>query len=153
MSAEQLHRHLDETRAFKHIVSALQVEEGAALSGGGKHHRIELICQRFSEKQIGLLLGVQIACANCGSPINPIRARNKKAGRAKRPGRLFVAVVCAQAQSVGCSKGKAATAAVARLAKAIRTAQQPSHTPAPPEPAPAPRRTDQGDMFSTAVRR
>jgi hypothetical protein len=105
---------------FRHIAGALQVEAGTLLASGRQHRRIELHAGRYTNQQIARLLAVRVACAACQCPVAPFRKRHgKAAGRAERPGRLFVSVACELGQNVGCARGKAASEATERLAAAI----------------------------------
>jgi hypothetical protein len=118
-----LPRRLVAHPVWKHVAPAVTVESGTLLASGRKHRRFEVRTARFSFAQIAKILSAQIACAACGSPIHPFRRRaGKSAGRAERPGRLFIALTCELSQSIACSRGNAASDAYAEL---IWTLQRP----------------------------
>lgn len=111
---------LIEHACFPHIAGRLHVEQGTKLASGNIHRRVELDCTGLTERQLAMVLGVRVACAACGATICPFRRRfGKSAGRANRPGRLFTSVACPLDVHIGCSRGKAASDATARLAEAI----------------------------------
>lgn len=123
---EQLTRRLDQHPCWSHLVAGMQVERGTILASGRAHHRIELLTAGYAPERIAAILRVRIACAACGAAICPFRSRRRKsAGRAERPGRMYVSVACELSESVGCSRGSAASAEVERLCAAIHRAQQP----------------------------
>jgi hypothetical protein len=130
-------RSLLEHPCFGHVAPFVTVEAGTLLATGRKHRRIELRTERLSDAQIAKVLGVRVACASCGQPISPFRRRRgKSAGRAERPGRLFVALTCSLAESIGCSRGQAATEAYEHLIRALG-----HHSPPEPPPAASARAT------------
>lgn len=110
------------------VAAAIKVETGTLLASGRQHRRVELDARRFSIAEVAELLSIRVACAACGKTIQPLRRRRgKSAGRAERPGRLFVALTCELAENIGCSRGLAATQAYERLLAAPR-APDPSVT-------------------------
>jgi hypothetical protein len=116
---------LPEHACWRHIAPLLSVEVGTVLASSHQHRRIELDASRLSEKQFGMLLGVLVRCPACNAGVCPFRRRfGKSAGRAARPGRLFVALACPLDVNIGCSRGKAASEATEALAAAIRSHQQ-----------------------------
>lgn len=150
---------LEQHPCWSRIIGSLQVEKGPQLASGKGHRRIELITMGMPDDLIARLQGVNVRCCSCGLPIHPLRARHgKTAGRASRPGRLYLSVACELGQNIGCARGKAASEATERLAAAIAgyrppaSPEQPAPAPAPVSPRPAlpPR---QFDMFSTEIRR
>jgi hypothetical protein len=118
-------RSLPQTAWWSHVAPALQAEQGAALASGRRHRRIELLTAPFSNEQLARLLLLQLPCASCGAAMFPFRRRRgRSAGRAKRPGRLFVTVACPIGVSVACSRGRAASDATEALAVAILRQRQ-----------------------------
>jgi len=108
---------------WRHIAPFVTVEAGTLLASGRRHRRIELRTCTLTDGQIRKVLGVRIACASCGRPIAPFRRRRgKSAGRAERPGRLFVALTCELGDSIGCSRGQAASEAYEALIGALQSA-------------------------------
>lgn len=106
---------------------AIIVETGPLLASGHRHRRVELRTLSLSSADVERILSIRVACAACGKSIRPFRhRRGKQAGRARRPCRLFVALTCELVDSIGCSRGRAATAAYERLLVALRPAATPS---------------------------
>jgi hypothetical protein len=144
-------RTLDAHPCWPLVAPAVAIESGTLLATGHKHRRIELHTERFTADQVGRILATRIQCAACTHPIAPFRVRRgKSAGRAERPGRLFVALTCELAASIGCSRGKAATEAYEGLLRALsafKAAPPPPPTggsqrapePSTPAASPAPR--------------
>lgn len=129
---------LPEHPIWTHIAHRLLVESGTKLASGKAHRRIELDCAGLTEHQLAMVLAVRTRCPSCGDTVCPFRRRfGKSAGRASRPGRLFLALCCPLDVRISCSRGKAASEALGRLAGAVAAHGQ--RMPAPPtSPATAP---------------
>jgi hypothetical protein len=114
---------------WRHVLPLITVESGTLLATGRRHRRIELRTNSLTDGQIAKVLTVSIGCAACGGPISPFRRRRgKAAGRAERPGRLFIALTCELAESIGCSRGQAASEAYEALIRALQTASHEQQT-------------------------
>lgn len=101
---------------FRSLASAIVIEAGTLLATGRKHRRLELPVSDRPIAELTAILSMRVPCAACGNLIQPFRSRKgKSAGRAERPGRLFLALTCTLQQCVGCSRGAAATEAYERL--------------------------------------
>lgn len=101
---------------WRRIASAVSVEAGTLLATGHRHRRLELCVAQLDGVDVGEVEAMRCACAHCGASIKPFRRRaGKSAGRAERPGRLFLALSCELGDSVGCSRGNACTAAYERV--------------------------------------
>jgi hypothetical protein len=97
---------------WRQLAPAIIVEAGTLLATGRKHRRLELPLQGFEPATVGAILDLRVPCAACGNPIQPFRTRKRgSAGRAERPGRVFLALTCTLDERVGCSRGNAASAA------------------------------------------
>ena len=97
------------------LAADVVVEAGTLLATGRKHRRLELPVASFEPERVKEILSMRVPCAACGSMIQPFRTRKgKTAGRAERPGRLFLALTCALDERDGCSRGNAATDAYER---------------------------------------
>lgn len=102
------------------VARSVVIEAGSLLATGRKHRRLELPVAEFSNEQVAAVLAMRVPCAACGSLMQPFRTRQgKSAGRAERPGRLFLALTCPLDQRVGCSRGAAATAAYERVIRHV----------------------------------
>lgn len=113
---------------WPHLRKCISVEAGSLLATGRKHRRLELHTDRFSDSQIAKVLGVSIGCAACGKQISPFRQRRRgRAGRSERPSRLFLALTCPLDQSIGCSRGRAATDAYEAVIRALQATARPVH--------------------------
>lgn len=53
-------------------------------------------------------LAMKAACADCGRPMSPVRARKPPGNRRapENPGHLYVALACPLETRIGCSRGK-----------------------------------------------
>jgi hypothetical protein len=107
------------------VAPAIKVEAGTLLASGHRHRRIEMEASGFSGAELAEIVLLRVACAACGRAIQPFRRRRgRSAGRAERPGRLFIALTCELADSIGCSRGLAATRAYEQLIFALRAVRR-----------------------------
>jgi hypothetical protein len=102
------------------LAPVVVIEAGTLLATGRKHRRIELPVSEMPLERVTAILAMRVPCAACGSPIQPFRSRKgKSAGRAERPGRLFLALSCALGERFGCARGTAASAATERVIRDV----------------------------------
>lgn len=102
------------------LVRSIVVEAGTLLATGRRHRRLELPVHEMAVERVKAILAMRVPCAACGSSIQPFRSRKgKSAGRAERPGRLFLALTCALEDRIGCSRGSAASEAYERVLRHI----------------------------------
>lgn len=103
---------------FRKVAPSIVVETGTLLATGRRHRRLELPLTGFCPEDVVAIIRHQVPCAACGRLCHPFRARRGgSAGRAERPGRVFVALTCELADRVGCSRGVAATSAYERVVR------------------------------------
>jgi hypothetical protein len=107
------------------LASAIVVEAGTLLATGRKHRRLELPVHDMPDERVKAILAMRVPCAACGAPMQPFRPRKgKSAGRAERPGRLFLALTCALEDRFGCARGHAASDATERVIRAIAASKR-----------------------------
>lgn len=110
---------------WRRLALAVIVEAGTLLATGRKHRRLELPVHDLPLAEVQAILAIRVPCAACGNPIQPFRSRHgKSAGRAERPGRLFLALTCALGDRIGCSRGHAASDAYERVIRAVEAARR-----------------------------
>lgn len=104
------------------------VEAGTLLATGRKHRRLELPVQNYDEGKLREVLAMRVPCAACGALMQPFRPRKgKSAGRAERPGRLFLSVTCALEDRFGCARGTAATEATEAVIRNLQALKRGPH--------------------------
>lgn len=116
---------------FRRVAPSIVVETGTLLATGRRHRRLELPMTGFCPEDVATIVRHTVPCAACGRHCHPFRARRgKSAGRAERPGRLFIALTCELADRIGCSRGVAATSAYERVMRFLDSLhRQPQQLP------------------------
>lgn len=120
-----------QTRVFldtvEPMIPFLRMTKAAGARVPSQLRRFEILPSATARVQ-QYALGIVVPCVHCGRPIHPFRSRTKAMARGGPAGGIFLAATCRQEDSMGCSRGKAASRAMDALEARVLRRQRAAST-------------------------